>query len=65
MSIFHQHSHTTLKYCSNVVYELSYKLGSLWWEIGASLLIRYRLNKSSKPYEKSINLHLQKFIGKS
>ena len=44
----HQHSHTTLKYCSNVIYESGYKLGSLRWEIGASL-IHYRINKSSKP----------------
>ena len=64
MSIFHQHSHTTLKYCSHVIYESGYKLGSLRWKIGASL-IRYRINKSSKPLCKSINLHLQKFIGKS
>ena len=48
MSIFHQHSHATLKYCSNVIYESGHKLGSLRWEIGA-LLIRYRINKSSKP----------------
>ena len=64
MTILHQHSHTTLKYCSHVIYESGYKLGSLRWEIGASL-IRYRINKSSKPLCKSINLHLQKFIGKS
>ena len=64
MTIFHQHSHATLKYCSHVIYESGYKLGSLWWKIGASL-IRYRINKSSKPLCKSINLHLQKFIGKS
>ena len=47
MSIFHQHSHTTLKYCSNVIYESGYKLGSLWWEIGASL-IRYRISATLK-----------------
>ena len=40
--------HTTLKYCSNVIHESGHKLGSLRWEIGASL-IRYRINKSSKP----------------
>ena len=38
MSIFHQNSHATLKYCSNVIYESGYKLGSLRWEIGASLI---------------------------
>ena len=27
-----------LKYCSNVIYELGHKLGSLRWEIGASLI---------------------------
>ena len=64
MTILHQHSDTTLKYCSHVIYESDYKLGSLWWKIGASL-IRYRINKSSKPLYKSINLHLQKFNGKS
>ena len=48
MSIFYQHSHATLKYCSNVIYESGYKLRSLRWEIGASL-IRYRIDKSSKP----------------
>ena len=48
MSLFHQHSHTTLKQSSNVTYESSDKLGSLRWENGASL-IRYRINKSSKP----------------
>ena len=45
--IFHQHSQTTLKYCSNVIYESGYKLRSLRWDIWASL-IRYRINKSSK-----------------
>ena len=48
ISIFHQHSHTTLKYCSNVIYDSGHKLGLLRWENGASL-IRYRINKSSKP----------------
>ena len=47
MSVFHQQSHTTLKYSSNVIHESGHKLGLLWWEIGASL-IRYRINKSSK-----------------
>ena len=31
-----------------MIYESGHKLGSLRWEIGA-LLIRYRINKSSKP----------------
>ena len=48
MSIFHWHSHTTLKYCSNVIYESGYKLGLLQWEIGASP-IHCRIDKSSKP----------------
>ena len=48
MSIFHQHSQPTLKSCSNALYQLGHKLGSLRWEIGA-LAIRYRINKSSKP----------------
>ena len=47
MTIFYQHSHTTLKYCSSVIYESGYKLGSLRWEIGASLIC-YKINKSSK-----------------
>ena len=47
MSIFHQHSHSTLKYCSHVIDESGHKLGSLRWEIGASL-IPYRISKSSK-----------------
>ena len=51
MSIFHQHSRTTLKYCSNVIQESGHKLGSLRWEKGP-LLIRYRINKSSKPLSK-------------
>ena len=38
----------SLKHCSNVINKSGHKLGSLWWEIGASL-IRYRINKSSKP----------------
>ena len=45
-------------------YESVHKLGSLWWEIGASRkaieLVRLPIH-----YEKSTNLHLQKFIGKS
>ena len=61
---FHQRSHTTLKYCSHVIYESGYKLGSLRWKIGTSI-IRYRINKFSRPLCKSINLHLQIFIGKS
>ena len=64
MSIFHQHSHTTLKYCSNVIYESGYSLGSLRWEIGASLIATELISLPSH-YEKSINLHLQKFIDKS
>ena len=63
MTIFH----TTLKYCSSVISESGYKLGSLQWEIGASL-IRYRIRRiKSLPshYEKFINLHLQKSIDKS
>ena len=64
MLIFHQHSHTTLKYYSNVIYESGHKLGTLGWQIGASL-IRHRINKSSKPLWKIKNLRLPKFIGKS
>ena len=65
-SIFHQHSQITLKYCSNVIYESGHKLGSLRWVIGASL-ISYRISLQSlqSHNEKSINLHLQRFIGKS
>ena len=48
MSIFYQHSHATLKYCSNVINESGHKLGSLRWDVGASLIC-YRINKSSKP----------------
>ena len=48
MSISHWYSHTILKYCSNVIYESGYKLGLLQWEIRASL-IRYRIDKLSKP----------------
>ena len=48
MSVFHQHSRTTLKYCSNVIYESGDKLGWLRSEIGA-LVINYRINKPSKP----------------
>ena len=48
MPIFYQHIHTTLKYCWNVIYESCLKLGSLRWEKG-TLLIDYRINKSSKP----------------
>ena len=47
MSIFHQNIHTTLKYCSNEIHESGHKLGSLRWEKRV-LLIRYRINKSSK-----------------
>ena len=47
MSIFHQNSHTTLKHCSDMIYESVYKLGLLRWEIGASL-IRYRINTLQK-----------------
>ena len=64
MSTFHQHSDKTLKYCSNVIYELGHKLASLRWEIGASLR-RYRITSLPSHYEKSINLQLQIFIGKS
>ena len=48
VSIFHQPSHTTWKYCLSVTYESGHKLGSLRCEIGVSL-IRYRINKSSQP----------------
>ena len=48
ISIFYQHSHATLKYCSNVINESGHKLGSMRWDIGASLIC-YRINKSSKP----------------
>ena len=48
VSIFYQHSHTTLKYCSNVLNESGDKLGSMRWDIGASP-IHCRINKSSKP----------------
>ena len=64
MSIFHQHSHTKLKYCPNVINESGHKLGSLWWDIGDSL-IRYRLNKSSKPLWKINKLTFTKAFGKS
>ena len=33
---------------NTVIYESGYKLGSLWWEIGASL-IRDRIKKSFTP----------------
>ena len=49
---------------NNVIYESGYKLGSLWWEIGASLIATELVSLPSH-YEKSINLHLQKFISKS
>ena len=54
-SIFHQHSYTTLKYCSNLKYESVHKLGSLRWEIGAS---RKAIEFVSLPIhnEKSTNL---------
>ena len=48
MSIFYQHSHATLKYCSNVINESGHKLGSMQWDIGASLIL-CRINKSCKP----------------
>ena len=64
MTIFHQHSHTALKYCPHAIYESGYKLGSLRWEIGASL-IRYRINKSSKPLWKINKLTFTKAFGKS
>ena len=64
MSVFHQHSHPTLKYCSNALYQSGHELGSLRWEIGASP-IRYRIIKSSKPLLKIDKLNLQKFSGKS
>ena len=38
----------TQQYYSNVIYESGHKLGSLWLKKGP-LLIRYRMNKSSKP----------------
>ena len=41
-----QHSHKTLKLCSDVIYELGHKLVSLQWEIGTPQ-IRYRINNSS------------------
>ena len=64
MSIFHQHSQTTLKYCSNVIYELSHELGSLSGKQG---LHQYttELVRLPRHYEKSINLHLQKSTGKA
>ena len=59
VSIFHQHSDNTLKYCSNVIYKSDHKLGSLRWKIGASL-IRYRIIKSSKPLWKINKLTITK-----
>ena len=50
-----------LKYCSNVINESGHKLGSMRWDIGASL-IRYRLISLPSHYEKSTNLHLHKFL---
>ena len=64
MSIFHQHIYSTLKYCSNVIYQSGHELGSLRWETGA-LPIRYRTDKSLKTLLKFGKLTLQKFIGKS
>ena len=29
MSIFHRHSHSTLKYCLNVIYQLGHEIGTL------------------------------------
>ena len=46
-----------------MMYESDHKLGLLQWGKGASLIC-YRIRLPSH-YEKSINLHLQKFIGKS
>ena len=51
MSIFHQHRHPTLKYYSDVIYQSSHELGSVWWEIRASPT-RYKINMSSKPLSK-------------
>ena len=59
MSILYQHSHTILKYRSNVICESGYKLGSLRWEIVASL-VRYSINKSSKPLRKINKLRFTK-----
>ena len=47
MSILHQHSHPTLKYCLNVIPPPGVELGSLVGEIGIST-IRFRINESSK-----------------
>ena len=62
--MFHQHSHTTLKYCSNVIYNSGHKLGLLRWENEASLM-RYRINNSSKPLWKNNKLTFAKCIGES
>ena len=59
MSILYQLSHTILKYRSNVICESGYKLGSLRWEIVASL-VRYSINKSSKPLRKINKLRFTK-----
>ena len=64
MSIFHEHNHTKLKYCPNVINESGHKLGSLWWDIGDSL-IRYRITKSSKPLWKIKKITFTKAFGKS
>ena len=64
MSIFHQQSHTSLKYCLNVIYDSGQKLGSLRWEIGASL-IRYRMNTPSKQLWKINKLRFTKICWKS
>ena len=53
MSIFHQHSPTILRYCSNVIYESGYKLGSLTWEI-AALLIRYKIYTLQKVFRATV-----------
>ena len=42
-----------------MIYELGHKVGSRRWKNGSSLI------SLPNHYEKSINLHLQKFIGKS
>ena len=48
MSIFHQHSHPTLKYCSNMLCQSISQDRSMLWEIGATPGL-YKISKSSKP----------------
>ena len=63
MSIFHQHNHPTIKYCSSIILSSVLKLGYLQQGIGASPIL-YRINTSTKQLLKKNKLAFKMFSGK-